>query len=815
MYNIKVINRKGDTEEISFDKINNRLKSLINYISDDISVELKYINVSQITLDTISKVYDGITTTQLDIESAKVCASMELIHHNYSLLGGRILASNLYKNLKVLNLEIFSSKVLYLNNKLPNFYNKNFIKFIIDNKNILDNIIKLDRNYLITYFGFKTLEKSYLFKYDDITIETPQDMFLRVAINIHYREIDIIDNIFNKIKLTYDNMSLGYFIHATPTLFNSGTHYEQLSSCFLLGTEDSLSGIYKTLYDVAQISKWAGGIGLHISNIRAKGALIHSTNGKTDGIIPMLKVYNETARFVSQGGKRKGSIAIYLEPWHADIESFLDIKKNTGAETERARDLFTALWIPDEFMNRVLNDENWYLMCPSICPNLNEVYDEEFNILYNKYIKENKFIKIIKARDLFNKIMESQVETGVPYILFKDNINRKSNQSNIGIIKSSNLCAEITEVSGVDEYSVCNLGSIAVNKFIKQEKLKLFQSKFKEDCNSDELMKLYIEVYDFDKLAFITKLLTNNLNNIIDYNYYPVEETSKSNLKHRPIGIGIQGLGDLYNILDISYSSYAAKYLDAIITETIYYYSIDTSSNIANIKGSYSSYIDSAFYNSKFQFDLCEDEYNNNKSTFNYKIYPQRLNWNELKNKVKLTGIRNSLLTALMPTAGTSQILGNSECFEIYTSNIYKRTTLAGEFQVINQHLVDKLIELNIWNDDIRNFIIKNDGSIQNLNISIDINILNNIKNVYKTIWELKQKDIIDHALARSPYIDQSQSMNLFFANPNFQYLYSALIYGWKNGLKTGCYYLRSKPASEAIKTSIVCSDEVCTICSA
>ena len=815
MYNIKVINRKGDTEEISFDKINNRLKSLINYISDDISVELKYINVSQITLDTISKVYDGITTTQLDIESAKVCASMELIHHNYSLLGGRILASNLYKNLKILNLEIFSSKVLYLNDKLPNFYNKDFVKFIINNKNILDNIIKLDRNYLITYFGFKTLEKSYLFKYDDITIETPQDMFLRVAINIHYREIDLIDNIFNKIKLTYDNMSLGYFIHATPTLFNSGTQYEQLSSCFLLGTEDSLSGIYKTLYDVAQISKWAGGIGLHISNIRAKGALIHSTNGKTDGIIPMLKVYNETARFVSQGGKRKGSIAIYLEPWHADIESFLDIKKNTGAETERARDLFTALWIPDEFMNRVLNDKNWYLMCPSICPNLNEVYDEEFNILYNKYIKENKFIKIIKARDLFNKIMESQVETGVPYILFKDNINRKSNQSNIGIIKSSNLCAEITEVSSVDEYSVCNLGSIAVNKFIKQDKLKIFQSKLKEDCNSDELMRLYIEVYDFDKLAFITKLLTNNLNNIIDYNYYPVEETSKSNLKHRPIGIGIQGLGDLYNILDISYSSYAAKYLDALITETIYYYSIDTSSNIANIKGSYSSYIDSAYYNSKFQFDLSEDEYNNNKSTFNYKIYPQRLNWNELKNKVKLTGMRNSLLTALMPTAGTSQILGNSECFEIYTSNIYKRTTLAGEFQVINQHLVDKLIELNIWNDDIRNFIIKNDGSIQNLNISIDINVLNNIKNVYKTIWELKQKDIIDHALARSPYIDQSQSMNLFFANPNFQNLYSALIYGWKNGLKTGCYYLRSKPASEAIKTSIVCSDEVCTICSA
>ena len=818
MYNIKVINRKEETEEISFDKINNRIKSLINYISDDISEELKYVNVSQVTLDTISKVYDGITTTQLDIESAKVCASKELIHHNYSLLGGRILASNLYKNLKMLNIETFSSKVLYLNEKLLNFYNKNFVKFIIDNKNILDNIIKLDRNYLITYFGFKTLEKSYLFKYNENTIETPQDMFLRVAINIHYREDDILDNIFKKIKLTYDNMSLGYFIHATPTLFNSGTQYEQLSSCFLLGTEDSLSGIYKTLYDVAQISKWAGGIGVHISNIRAKGSLIHSTNGKTDGIVPMLKVYNETARFVSQGGKRKGSIAIYLEPWHADIEYFLDIKKNTGAETERARDLFTALWIPDEFMNRVIKDENWYLMCPSICPNLNEVYGDEFNILYNKYIDENKYIKIIKARDLLNKIMESQVETGVPYILFKDNINRKSNQSNIGIIKSSNLCAEITEVSNNDEYSVCNLGSIAVNKFIKKDKLKILCSKLKDNYNtnnSNELIKLYIEIYDFDKLAFITKILTQNLNNIIDYNYYPVEETRKSNLKHRPIGIGIQGLGDLYNILDLPYSTYAAKLLDALIMETIYYYSIDTSSTIANTEGSYSSYINSPFYNSKFQFDLWEDEYNNKKSTFNYKIYPQRLNWNELKSKVKLTGIRNSLLTALMPTASTSQILGNSECFETYTSNIYKRTTLAGEFQVVNQHLVDNLIELDLWNEDIRNFIIKNDGSIQNLSSDkIDIDILNNLKNVYKTIWELKQKDIIEHALARGPYVDQSQSMNLFFANPNFQNLYSALIYAWKNGLKTGCYYLRSKPASEAIKTSIECTAEICTLCS-
>jgi len=812
---MKVINRKNETENISFDKISGRITSLVNYTNHECILEpLDNINVIQITLDTILKLYDGISTKELDIESAKVCANKALIHYNYSILGGRILLSNLYKNLKKLELTTFSSRVIYLHNNLPNYYNVNYIKFVLDNKDSLNNFIKPDRDYLITYFGFKTLEKSYLMKINDNIIETPQDLYLRVAINNHYRTKDDIHNILNYIKTTYDNMSLGYFIHATPTLFNSGTNYEQLSSCYLLGTEDSLNGIYKTISDVAQISKWAGGIGIHISNIRAKGALISSTNGKTDGIIPMLKVYNETARFVSQGGRRKGSIAIYLEPWHADIEAFLEIKKNSGAETERVRDLFTALWIPDEFMNRVINDEDWYLMCPLTCPNLNEVYGEEFNQLYDKYIKQTKYNKIIKARELFNKIMISQIETGVPYILYKDHINIKSNQSNIGIIKSSNLCAEICEVSDNNEYAVCNLGSIAVNKFIINDKLYLskklrkynYDGKNKDstinsiaenvdlsDSDKKEIMNIYSEIYDFDKLGNIVCILTNNLNNIIDYNFYPVEETIKSNMKHRPIGIGIQGLGDLYNILEITYSSYVAKYLDALIMETIYYYAIDKSSDIAYKTKSYSTYINSKFYNSIFQCDLWKDN--------NY--YMQRLNWDKLKIKVKKYGMANSLLTALMPTASTSQILGNTECFEPYTSNIYKRTTLAGEFQIVNKHLINKLISLNHWNEDIRNFIIKNDGSIQNLNIDIDVDELKYLKEVYKTIWEIKQRDIIDHAIARAPYVDQSQSMNLYFANPNFQNLYSALIYAWKSGLKTGCYYLRSKPATEAIKISM------------
>ena len=1077
---LRVINRKNVSEDISFDEINNRIKNLANFINVEYAPTQLNVNTAKITLETISKLYDGITTRQLDTESAKVCASLESIHYNYGILGGRILASDHQKHLKNLNLNSFSSRMYYINELMPNFFNPSYIEFVNHNESDINSMIDQNRDYILNYFGFKTLERSYLIKIKDQIIETPQDMFMRVAINIHYRSTDIDKSEIIKLILdTYDNTSKGYYTHATPTLFNAGTKYEQMSSCYLLGTVDSLEGIYKTITDTALISKWAGGIGVHISNIRGKGSRINSTNGISDGIVPMLKVYNETARYANQcftpdtwiytkngpsqmcnittddelitydgsfkkvneviisqiekeilvirtlnsildvrlttehdiyiiknihkhlnskikqllddkiikpdfyqaleldigdyvgfpiptfnfddeiynleycyrvgnnitndmiidemlnlpnnkllkilegifstsnfdktelifrhnnirvlnqvryillrlgilinsvsndmlkipkdsillsivdfipqtttyfkfnniiwttiesiektkyngpvydfnmidhhnyltidlglvhnSGKRKGSVAVYLEPWHVDILSFLDLKKNTGAETERTRDLFTALWIPDEFMRRVLSDDDWYLMCPAESVGLMDIYDtndsKDFTIEYNRYIQEGKYRAKIKARYVFNKILESQIETGVPYILFKDNVNRKSNQSNIGIIKSSNLCAEIMEVSTSTEYAVCNLGSIAVNRFINKIELdkidtfEIFKPFYREeDLTIDDKLRLQSilkSIYDFDRLRIISNSLTLNLNNIIDYNYYPTIETKISNNKNRPIGIGIQGLGDLYYILDVPYSSYVAKYIDALIMETIYYGAIEQSSNIAKIKGSYSTYEGSPFSKGEFQFNLWQKE----STTSNTIIYPQMHNWDLLKNKVKLDGMANSLLTALMPTASTSQILSNNECFEPYSSNIYKRTTLAGEFQVINRHLVDKLTKYEIWNDEIRTNIISNDGSIQQIQTSnIPIDRLEHLKLVYKTIWELKQKEVIDHALARGPYVDQSQSMNLFFANPDFKSLYSAIVYGWKNGIKTGCYYLRSKPATEAIKYSL------------
>jgi ribonucleoside-diphosphate reductase alpha chain len=814
MNSLRVINRNGDDEEISFDEIKNRISCLANFVKVGlIDKQLDNINASKIALDTITKLFDGITTRELDLESAKVCASLELVHYNYGLLGGRILSSDHHKNLIKLGLNTFSSRVKYINDNLENFYNKDFFEFIMNHKDDLDKIIDIERDYLINYFGFKTLERSYLLKVKEI-IETPQDMFIRVAINIHYRSSIEYNEIIKLIKETYDMTSKGYYTHATPTLFNSGTIYEQMSSCYLLGTEDSLDKIFKTVSDAALISKWAGGIGIHISNIRANGSPINSSNGKSDGILPMLKVYNEVARYSNQNGKRKGSFAFYIEPWHADIESFIDLKKNTGAETERARDIFTALWIPDEFMRRVENNEDWYLMCPNLSPGLNEVYGDKFSELYYKYITDGKYIKKIQAKELLHKIMESQIETGVPYICFKDNINRKSNQSNIGIIKSSNLCAEIMEVSSSSEYAVCNLGSIAVNHFIKNSNidykiwLKYHDENKLTNKEKKELLEILKSVYDFNSLKEVSSKLTYNLNKIIDYNYYPVIETFKSNIKNRPIGIGIQGLGDLYYMLNISYSSFVAKYIDALIMETIYYGSIIESSNIAKqLNMSYQTFEGSSFSKGIFQFDLWELE-----NKFNYKQYPQMYDWNEIKKNVKM--MRNSLLTALMPTATTSQILGNNECFEPYSSNIYKRTTLAGEFQVVNKHLVKKLIEMNLWNENIRTSIISSDGSLKDINI--DTEEFRYLKEVYKTIWEVKQKDVIDHSLARGPYVDQSQSMNLFFANPNFSSLYSALLYGWKNGIKTGCYYLRSKPVIEANKYALnIEKKEECTICSA
>lgn len=801
--NIYVINRNNEIEELSFDAIKNRIKHLISIDN------LKYVSAHRITIETISKIYDNITTSQLDIESSKICAHLEIEHFNYGLLGGRILISNHYKTLKHMKLNTYSDRLLYLYDKLDKtFFNPDFISFVNQNKEIINNIQDSNKDYYINYFAFKTLEKSYLIKHNLTTIETPQDLWLRVSISIHFRSKEPFNIIIQNIKNTYELMSNGLFTHATPTLFNSGTNYEQDSSCFLLGTDDSLTGIFKTISDVAQISKWAGGIGIHISNIRSNGSMIHTTNGLSNGIIPMLKVYNEVARYVNQGGKRKGSIAIYLEPHHADIEHFIDIKKNTGAETERARDLFTALWLSDRFMRTVEKDGDWYIMCPNECPLLNEVYDKvrietkdvndlmddiqgcDYTNLYNSYVRQGKYKSKVKARELWHKIMESQIETGVPYILYKDNVNRKSNQSNIGIIKSSNLCAEIVEYSDKDNYAVCNLASIAVNKFVKYTK----------EIKSIEDIK---EVYDFSKLREVVRTITYNLNQIIDINYYPVEETRKTNMKYRPIGIGIQGLGDLYYQLRLSYSDNLSKQLDAFIMETIYYSALEESVELSKKYGSYDKFEGSPASLGLLQFDLFEME-QGKKIQYN-KLYSDQ-EWNLLKDNIKTYGLRNSLLTALMPTATTSQILGNNECFEPYSSSIYKRTTLAGEFQVVNKHLINELIDMNLWNEQIRNNIIINDGSIQNINLD------NNMKEIYKTIWEIKQKDIIDHAIARSPFVDQSQSMNLFFGKPNITSLHSALLYGWKNGLKTGCYYLRSRPAVEAIKFSMLNID--CAACS-
>ncbi len=826
--NMRVINRQGVVEEISFDEIKNRIAKLINYTSDEINEPLHHVSAHKVTMETVMKLFDGITTRMLDTESAKVCESLEFVHHNYGILGGRILSSDLYKHLKTLNLLTFSDRVNYINEQLPTYYNNLFVEFVEQNAEALNNIIKLERNFLLTYFGFKTLERSYLIKVNGEPIETPQDVFMRVSIAIHFRSIEKnslnLDQILEKIKNSYDTMSQGYFTHATPTLFNAGTCREQLSSCFLLGTDDSIEGIFKTISDIGKISKWAGGIGVHVSNIRARGTLIKSTNGLSDGIIPMLKVYNEVGRYINQGGKRKGSIAIYLEPWHADIEQFLELKLKSGSETARTRDLFLALWIPDEFMRRLESGKDWYLMCPHMCPELTEVYDSKDNMaftnLYNKYISEGKYVKKLEPnelKDLFNKIITSQVETGVPYILYKDNINRKCNQSNIGVIKSSNLCCEITEVSDSESYSVCNLASIAVNKFVKQDELtKLnlnevflpyISSVSLTNVQKYELYEIFRQIYDFNKLRYVSRIITENLNKIIDINFYPVDETKNTNDKNRPIGIGIQGSGDLYAMLNLPYSSYASKYLDALIMEAIYYESISTSSDLAFANGIYETYSGSPFSEGKFQFDLW-----NSEGKFNYETeYPPQMQWYALKDKVGRQGMRNSLLTALMPTASTSQILGNNECFEPYSSIIYKRTTLAGEFKVVNKHLVNKLIKHNLWNEHVRQLLINSDGSLKNITfeqligkstntVNFNQNDFRLLKEVYKTIWDIKQKDVIDHALARSPYIDQSQSMNLFFGSPNSTNLYSALMYGWKKGIKTGCYYLRSLPADEAIK---------------
>ncbi len=720
------------------------------------------------------------------LQFVNICDDMSSLSYEYSKLAAHVLHLDSLSQVSSLDIGTFSKKINYINTNLSNFLNSQVVNYIQLNANALDQLVASVSplpDYL-DLFGYKTLLGSYLIKVGTITIEEPVDMLIRVAISIHCRSNESPDIIWERIEKTFKSMYMGYYIHATPTLYNAGTVFEQMSSCYLLGTDDSLEGIFKTFTDAGKISKWSGGIGIHISNIRASGSRIAKTNGESSGIIPMLRCYNEIACYINQGGrgkKRPGAIAVYIEPWHADICEFLELKLNTGDEKLRARDLFLALWIPDLFMKQLETDGDWYLMCPKECPGLPDVYGDEFETLYWSYVQSNKFREKIKASELLVKITKSLAESGVPYILFKDHINRKSNQMNIGTIKSSNLCAEICEVSDASSYAVCNLASISVNRFVDKTKTNL---------------------YDYELLAKTAYDLTINLNNVIDLNFYPTPETFKSNISTRPIGIGIQGMGDLLLELRLPYESDEACELESKVMETIYWGALNASCDLAKKFGPYEHFLGSPFSEGMFQFDL---GYNLSREL----MYP----WDELRDKMVTNGTRNSLLTSLMPTASTSQILGNMECFEPITSNIYSRKTSVGVFKVINRHLVKDLEALGLWNESMKNQIILSNGSIQSIKSIPDA-----IKPLYKTVWEIKQKYIIDHALARQPFVDQSQSMNLYFEKIDVSKVKNAIFYGWKRGIKTGCYYMKSEAASETAKviTSITTQEESgCTMCSA
>ena len=778
--NMNVIKRNGNIEEVSFDKILKRVKQLGN----EANINLNYTNL---VIKIIDQLYDNITTSKIDTLCAEYCASLSSLHYDYGILASRIAVSNHHKNTSSSLLDVY--KTLYFNKDEHNTYfqliTDDLYNFVMEHYEYFETFIDYNRDYLFDFFGFKTLEKAYLIKSNNKIIERPQHMWLRVACTIH-RDLD-------KIKETYDLMSNKYFTHATPTLYNSGTLNQQLSSCFLLATEeDSLDGIFNTLKDCAKISKHAGGIGLHIHNVRAKGSRIKSTNGLSNGIVPMLRVFNDCARYVNQSGKRAGSFAIYLEPWHADIEDFLTMKTNHGDEDMKGRDLFYALWIPDLFMKRVEKNEKWSLMCPSICTNLHNVYGDEFVELYEKYERETVGLKSINARDLWYKILDTQMETGIPYLLYKDACNLKSNQKNLGTIKSSNLCCEIVEFSDNENTAVCNLASIALPSFITYDEINNTHN------------------FDYDKLHYVTKVITTNLNNLIDVNMYPTDKTFVSNNKNRPIGIGVQGLADVFFMLNLPFESHEAKEINVKIFETIYHGAIEQSLELAKQYGHYSTFVGSPASQGILQFDM-------------WGVVPSnRYDWNSLKEDIKIYGIRNSLLVAPMPTASTSQILGFNECFEPITSNIYSRGTIAGEFTLVNKYLMKDLINLGLWDEKIKNNIIANNGSIQQLKFLPD-----NILKKYKIVWEIPMKHIIDMSKDRGPFICQSQSMNLWQEDPTYKSLTSMHFYSWKCGLKTGMYYLRRKAKASAQQFTIEPEDksytnnnsnnntEICEYCSA
>ena len=812
-----VIKRDGEKQPISFDKILYRIKR----IGQEVNIKINY---SALVMKIIDQLYNNIETTKIDELMAEQCASQTTVHTDYGVLASRLIISNFHKN--------SNSSFTHVMKELYNFYDihnnhypiisEELYSVVIKNEQYLDNLIIHDRDYLLDYFGFKTLERAYLFRKNNIPIERPQHMWLRVALGIHGDNLELV-------KETYDAMSQKFFTHATPTLYNAGTPRPQLSSCYLIAMEDdSIDGIYNTLKDCANISKWAGGIGLHIHNVRASGTHIRGTNGTSNGIVPMLRVFNNTARYVDQGGgKRNGSFAIYLEPWHSDIKDFLEMRKNHGDEEMKGRDLFYALWIPDLFMKRVEKDENWTLMCPDKCKELSSVYGDEFDKLYTKYENENKGNTTMKARELWFRILDSQMETGTPYLLYKDACNKKSNQQNLGTIKSSNLCTEIVEYSSENETAVCNLASIGLPSFVEVT----------DDKPS----------FNFDKLYEITQIITRNLNKIIDINFYPTQKTKNSNFRHRPIGIGVQGLADVFAMMDLYFDSNEASLLNKQIFETIYFSSltasneiaIERNSNMQKIKkiieesnisldindkskteiidyvdndiidkklwdllkplkeeiiqldnekmGAYSSFIGSPISEGKLQFDLWE-------------VSPieNRYDWEPLRNNIMKYGIRNSLLLAPMPTASTAQILGNNECFEPFTSNIYSRRTLAGEFMVVNKHLMKDLQKLGLYNENVKNNIIANKGSIQQL-----LHIPEHIRKKYKIVWEISMKSVINMAKDRGAYICQSQSMNLWQEDPTYTSLTSMHFYAWKAGLKTGIYYLRRKAKHQAQQFTI------------
>ena len=868
-----VTKRNGIQELVKFDKITTRIKKLIN------PIESEYIDPILIAQKVVATIYTGITTTELDTQSAEICVNLSTQHYYYSDLAGKILVSSLHKR----SSNHFVDKMILIQKQL-NLLDEKWLNWIKKHKKEFNNMIDYERDYMFDYFGFKTLERAYLLKIKNEIIERPQDLYMRVASFLNQGDLD-------GTKKTYDMLSMGYYTHATPTLFNAGNKRSQCSSCFLIGTDDSLEGITHTWESVSKISKWGGGIGLHVSNIRAKDSIIRGTNGPSSGIIPMLKVYNEIARYINQGGKRKGSIAIYLEPWHPDILAFLDLKKNFGAETERARDLFLAIWIPDLFMKRVQEDGDWYTFCPDECPGLTDAWGHEFEVLYNKYVEEKKYRNKYEARKVMKSILDSQLETGTPYIVFKDTANRKSNQQNIGTIKSSNLCSEILLYSDHKEYAVCNLASIVVNscikKFIPTEKfifyskplcknskyirnfLKYHKWDFEEksilDENKNLLEELNIELkdlpvvfydekklynfnelfymvrntFDYDKLEEISYIVAKNVDKVIDVNYYPTIETKYSNMRHRPIGVGIQGVADTIVSLKIAFDSDEAIMFNSKMMESIYYGCMKASVNIAKSRHDKINKLIESQVNSKivipeyydYNFQLkdkelnniyhemmpCKYEMNSTKypgaySSFDgspfskgilqfdmWNIKPSMIEkWDELKKEIAIYGVRNSQLTSLMPTASTSQILGNNECFEMFTNSIYTRRTLAGDFPVVNRYLMDDLLSVGLWSNEMKNLILAYKGSIQEIN-----GIPEQIKKLYPTIWEIKQSWTLKNAIARGPYIDQTQSMNIFMAVPDYQKLYSSHMFAWLNGLKTAIYYLRTRPSEDATQITI------------